>query len=336
MNKLVLSTIFLLLAIISCKTNDPVATEDPGKGYSKLIFEYLDGTFEETAIKSVSYSPGNLRTTATNLIVDGDMTIINGSYDNVIIKSGDLRIKGAVSTLNLSYENTSLSKIIIERDARFFINSSYNANTRSQLTNYGEFATASVELQSAKSEIINHNRHDINGDLQLINDGAYYENRGIVEVRNFTNISAGQFKLIDCAALLTGGFNINAPKKVIGKGHIKVTGNATINHQLTESCDITICATGDIPPAKLGAAVRDCNPTCIPPSLPVTIYNLDIAQTGPDELSVKFNVTENTNLNVMKVLYSTDAKTWRVVSIVHPEDLIVGEQFKGVFSMKEK
>lgn len=338
MKQRLLYPFFLIMAIVGCMSNDPDPVESDGavKGYSKLIFEYQDGTFEESAIKSVSYSPSGLRTTATDLVVDGDMTIVNGSYDNIIVKSGDLKITGSLSTLNVNWLNTSLSKITVERDARFFMNSSYAPTTRTLLTVKGYFSGENMDLQSARADVVNYGRVDLRADLKLLSDGAYIENHNIIDVRNFTSIDKGLFKMVDCGALLTGGLNINAANKIEGKGHIKVTGSANINHQLTESCDITICATGDIPKKKLGGAVRDCDPKCVPPSLPVTIYDLAIKQISQDDLKVDFKVTENTDLNVMKVAYSTDAKTWRVVATVFPESLIVGQQFTGVFSLKSK
>lgn len=333
---------FLLLSFTACNNSspDPSPESETQKTLVKTVFNYTDGSSDQSRIILLEYAPDGtpLRTT-TNLQITGPITLSEGNYGVVeIFNDAEIEIAGEITFGNINPNNNKPVRITIRRGATLNLSSSLNQNGKFVFYNYGTLNTGNHEMQNGKNDFFNYGTHNVTGDLQISSGDSQYNNCGFLNVSNYTNFHAGRYHACECGQLITNGLNVNGSNKVTGKGFIKVTGNLNLNGFLTESKDIEFCYTGHInQPEKIGAAKRTCEPTCKPNPLPVKYTNLK-AEAFKSSEGVKgrisFVVTENSNLLNMKIMISTDGRNWKEQLSETEAAFKVGQEYIGVFSLK--
>lgn len=341
LSKVILAiAVFMSAVVLSCHEKTETIQPKDGVSYVKLLFNYSDGTSDQSRIMKLVHKPDGGRTSG-NITINSTITLTEGNYGVAEIQNGaDLTIDGEVTFGNLNPNNTHAVKVTITKNGKLTIGSSLNQNGKFVFYNYGTLVTGNHEMQSGNNDFYNYGKHKVNGDLQITSGDSKYSNCGVLEVSNYTNIHSGQYHACDCGSLTTNGLNINGSKKVTGKGFIKVTGNLNLNGFMTESPDIEFCYNGHInQPDKLGSAKRTCEPSCSPNPMPVRFDKLTVSvvesESGSQKGRISFEVTENSGLLNMQILLSSDARTWRsVFTEDNPSAFVVGKKYSQVFNLK--
>lgn len=340
----------LLFSSISCKDEDVEANGGKEVNFVKLSFIDTDGSFEDSKIFKV-IDVLVARLFSENLTVTEDITLQSGDYDVVQFKKGTIVITGEVSFRNLNPMNTGddVIKILILKEGRLNLPSSLNQNGNFEIINYGDLYTRNHEMQSAtiknnrKNTFSNFGNHYIDGDLQISSDNSFYTNGGFISVSHNTNFHQRGYIAYECGQLITYGLNVNIDNAVSGKGFIKVMENLNLNHKLTESSQIefSYCDAANNPrqlknqePQNLGAAVRVCQATCTPGSMPIKYRDLKIVRLG-NKLKITFDILESSDIQGMRVLYSPNAIKWKEIYIEKPEKLIANTRYQSEIVIPE-
>lgn len=332
--------IALLALTVACKNE--TTSIDPQKQeefFVKAVFLYSDGSQEETRIRTLRFD-NNARVNQ-NLVVDGTLDLNSGDFGVITIRDGaNLTLSGSVSVANWNWENTHEVKVIIGPNGNVS-SGPLNLDGKVVFTNKGKLLSSSVELQGGSNTFINNGTHTIIGDLQSTTGGSKYYNTGYVSVTNATNLHSGEYEAADCGSLITSILNINGSKKVSGKGFIKVTGNINLNGFLTDSPNIELCYTGVVNQKdKLGSAKLTCEPSCKPDALPLRYSDLKVEPSVDKEGNwigkISFQVLENTNVEKMKLLVSSDGLVWTTNYTEHADAFKVGERYSREFFVRLK
>jgi len=330
----------LSLIATSCQEKEARIEPKDGTSYVKLLFNYSDGTSDQSRIMKLVYKPDGNRSNA-NITVSTPIILTDGdNYGVVEIENGaEITIDGDVTFGNINPNNTHQVKITITKKGKLTLNSSLNQNGKFVFYNYGALVTQNHEMQSGQNDFYNYGKHTVNGDLQLSSGSSTYTNCGVINVSNYTNFHSGNYVACECGQLITSGLNINGSDVVSGKGFIKVTGNLNLNGHLTKSSNIELCYLGVINQKdKLGAAKITCEPSCTPNPMPVKFEKLIVdaieSEGNTRKGRVSFDVTENSGLVNMQILTSKDTKEWRsVFTESNPSVFVVGQKYSQVFDL---
>lgn len=328
--------IALLALTFSCKNE--TTSIDPQKQeefFVKAVFLYSDNTQEETRIRTLRFDK-NART-SQNLVVNSTVNLTDGDFDVIEIEDGaNLTLSGTASVKNWNWKNNHEVKVTIAPNGNVS-SGPINLDGKALFTNNGKLFSASVELQGGVNNFVNNGTHTILGDLQSTTGGSKYYNAGYLAVIGTTSLHSGEYEAANCGSLITSNLSINGSKKVSGKGFIKVTGNVNLNGFLTDSPNIELCYTGVINQKdKLGAAKLTCEPSCKPDALPLRYSDLKVEPSVDKEGNwigkISFKVLENTNVDKMKLLVSSDGIVWTVNYTENADAFKVGEKYsKGFF-----
>jgi hypothetical protein len=331
-----------LASLSSCKHDEAPAPDIAKKKYFvQLLFEYNDGTRESSSIVTAKFlSPSGTREAGGTLVVDGDVVLTSGSYDNIEIKpKSKLRINGPVFTQNVN--KSANAEIIVGKGGHFTVGSSFDTNGNMKVTNWGLITSGGGEMQNGNNEFFNYGRHEVTNNLQITSSSSKYWNIGELVVNGTLSIHSGYLDLSNCASVIAGGMDVNGADRITGKGFIQVNGSFNLNHRFTSSPDITLCYNGTLnQPEKIGAAVRSCTPSCVPGPMPVRYDNLEVTSFVDDNGNllgrVSMDITENTGLRKMYLLISTDAKQWYPVFTEGPDAFTAGKKYHQVFPIQIK